>query len=111
MVAATESSELFIAVIAFFTLAVRHPVLLQVTVLKAGGQKSQTEYQKSADVCVMYVIIIFILPGSFPPLFPSASSMRYEVAQQFEGHDCLKKYLISCWHLQSQQQNHETGRG
>lgn len=39
MVAATESSELFIAVITFFTLAVRHPVLLQVTVLKAGGHK------------------------------------------------------------------------
>lgn len=36
MVAAAKSSELFIAVVTFFTLAVRHPVLLQVTVLKAG---------------------------------------------------------------------------
>lgn len=49
MVAATKSSELFIAVITFFTLAVWHPVLLQVTVLKTSDHRSQIEALKKTD--------------------------------------------------------------
>lgn len=50
VVAAAERGELLIAVIALLTLAVRHPVLLQVTILWRAKKKRHTHTQQNGKI-------------------------------------------------------------
>lgn len=58
VVAASESGELLIAVVALLTLAVRHPVLLQITVLRGDTAPSRLPHKLAGVATCVFSIDI-----------------------------------------------------
>ena len=63
VVAASEGGELFVAVVALFALAVRHPVLLQVTVLVWAKDTNTTHREplrlRGSCVCMCVLVSLY----------------------------------------------------